>query len=170
MLTRKSLITKWILYAFVLVLFSALQQLVLDQIRLLGVVPFLLPMVVAIVAAVEGPTGGAVFGLAVGVLADLTGSGVFPGVYTLGFACAALAVAVISKYWVMRSLFGAVIYALLSFAALDALQFLYLFFVQGARPEVVASLAGREAAISLVFVIPIYLAYTRVYRVFDAEL
>ena len=170
MLTRKSLITKWILYAFVLVLFSVLQQLVLDQIRLLGVVPFLLPMVVAIVAAVEGPTGGAVFGLVVGILADLTGGGVFMGVYTLGFACAALLVAVISKYWVMRSLFGAVIYALLSFAVLAGLQFVYLFLARGASPEIVASLAGREALISLVFVIPIYLVYTRVYRVFDAEL
>ena len=56
MLTKKTLLTKWGLYALAMVLLFAAQQLFLDPIALspLGASPFLAPMLVAVVAALEG--------------------------------------------------------------------------------------------------------------------
>ncbi len=166
MLTKKALFTKWALYALALLLFLFLQQAVLDQLRILNVYPFLLPMVIAVVAALEGPTGGTVFGIAVGFLCDNAGAGVFPGVYTFSFFCIALAVAIISKYWVMRNVFGSLIYALIAYAIIDLIQFLFLLAVHHANPLAVLELAGREIAASIVFVIPIFFLYTRLNRLF----
>ena len=132
MLTNRALLTKWGLYALGFLLLVLVQQLVLDHLpALLGATPFLMPMLVAVVAALEGPTGGTIFGIAVGFLSDLAGGGVFSGVYTLSFFCVALAVAVISKYWVMRNVFGSLIYALLAFAVIDAVQILFLLAFRG---------------------------------------
>lgn len=169
MLTKKALFTKWTLYTLALLAFILLQQLVLDSVYLLGVYPFLLPMIVAVVAAMEGPTGGTIFGIAVGLLSDLSGSGVFSGVYTLSFFCIALCVAIISKYWVMRNVFGSVIYALIAYAILDAIQLLFLMAVHGARAAVVLDLAGREILVSIVFVIPIFFLYAYLNRLFRYE-
>ena len=60
MLTKKKLLTKWGIYALVMVLLFAAQQLFLDPIVLspMGASPFLAPMLVAVVAALEGPTEG----------------------------------------------------------------------------------------------------------------
>lgn len=170
MLTNKALITKWSLYAFALLLFIALQQLVLDHLPpVLGALPFLMPMLVAVVASLEGATGGTIFGIAVGFVCDLSGGGVFSGVYTLSFFCVALAVAVISKYWVMRNVFGSLIYALIAFVVIDAIQILYLMALRGAAFSVAAELAGREIAASIVFVIPIFFLYNRLHRLFRYE-
>ena len=91
MLTKKTLLTKWGLYALAMVLLFAAQQLFLDPIALspLGASPFLAPMLVAVVAALEGPTEGTLFGTAAGILCDLSGGGVFSGVYTFSFFCMA---------------------------------------------------------------------------------
>ena len=87
MLTNRALLTKWGLYALGFLLLVLVQQLVLDHLpALLGATPFLMPMLVAVVAALEGPTGGTIFGIAVGFLSDLAGGGVFSGVYTLSLA------------------------------------------------------------------------------------
>lgn len=169
MLTKKMLFTKWTFYSLALLLFIFLQQAVLDQICLLGVVPFLMPMLVAMVAALEGPTGGTIFGIAVGFLCDNAGGGVFPGVYTLSFFCIALCVAIISKYWVMRNVFGSLIYALIAFAVIDAIQFLFLFAVHHANAMAVLELAGREIAVSILFVIPIFFLYTWLNHLFRYE-
>ena len=170
MLTNRALLTKWGLYALGFLLLVLVQQLVLDHLpALLGETPFLMPMLVAVVAALEGPTGGTIFGIAVGFLSDLAGGGVFSGVYTLSFFCVALAVAVISKYWVMRNVFGSLIYALLAFAVIDAVQILFLLAFRGAHIAVALELAGREIAASILFVIPIFFLYNFLHRLFRYE-
>lgn len=169
MLTKKALFTKWTLYTLALLAFILLQQLVLDSIHVLNVYPFILPMIVAVVAAMEGPTGGTIFGIAVGCLSDLAGGGVFSGVYTLSFFCIALCVAIISKYWVMRNVFGSLIYALIAYLILDVIQFLYLAAFRGASPAVVLNLAGREILVSILFVIPIFFLYAYLNRLFRYE-
>ena len=169
MLTKKMLFTKWTFYSLALLLFLFLQQAVLDQIRLLGVMPFLLPMLIAVVAALEGPTGGTIFGIAVGFLCDNAGAGVFPGVYTLSCFCIALCVAIISKYWVMRNVFGSLIYALIAFAVIDLIQFLFLFLFHHADLRVFWELAGREIAVSILFVIPIFFLYSWLNHLFRYE-
>ena len=82
MLTKKTLLTKWGLYALAMVLLFAAQQLFLDPIALspLGASPFLAPMLVAVVAALEGPPEGTLCGTAAGILCALSGGGGFSGV------------------------------------------------------------------------------------------
>ena len=145
MLTKKTLLTKWGLYALAMVLLFAAQQLFLDPIALspLGASPFLAPMLVAVVAALEGPTEGTLFGTAAGILCDLSGGGVFSGVYTFSFFCVALFVAIIAKYWVMRNVFGSIVYALIAFVVIDLIQILYLIALRGAALSAALPLAGR---------------------------
>ena len=152
MLTKKKLLTKWGIYALVMVLLFAAQQLFLDPIVLspMGASPFLAPMLVAVVAALEGPTEGTLFGTAAGILCDLSGHGVFSGVYTFSFFCIALLVAIIAKYWVMRNVFGSIVYALIAFAVIDLIQILYLTALHGAALSAALPLAGREIAVSIV--------------------
>ena len=167
MLTKKALMTKWGLYSLALLAFILLQQLVLDALPSpMGAAPFLLPMVVAVVAALEGPTGGTIFGIAVGILSDLAGSGVFSGIYTFSFFCIALCIALISKSWVMRNVFGSLIYALLAFCVIDLIQILFLLAFRGADLTVALSLAGREIVMSILFVIPIFFLYSYLHRLF----
>lgn len=170
MFTQKALLTKWGLYGLALLALIALQQLVLDALPWWGgIVPFLMPMTVAVVAALEGPTAGAVFGIFVGALCDLAGHGVFAGVYTISFFCIALSVAILAKYWVMRNVFGSLIWALLAFAVIDGIQWLYLALAHHAEAAVVLELAAREGAVSLLFVIPIFLLYSFLFRLFRYE-
>ena len=167
MLTKRAQMTKWTLYSLAVLAFILLQQLVLDEFfYYLGIVPFLMPMIVAVAAALEGPTGGTIFGIAVGCLCDLSGSGVFSGIYTLAFFCIALCVAIISKYYVMRNVFGSLIYALIAFVILDAIQILFLITFHGASLSVAALLAGKEIALSILFVIPIFFLFSFIHRLF----
>ena len=167
MLTKKKLLTKWGIYALVMVLLFAAQQLFLDPIVLspMGASPFLAPMLVAVVAALEGPTEGTLFGTAAGLLCD----GVFSGVYTFSFFCIALLVAIIAKYWVMRNVFGSIVYALIAFAVIDLIQILYLTALHGAALSAALPLAGREIAVSIVFVIPIFFLYNALHKRFRFE-
>ncbi len=169
MFTKKALMTKWGLYGAALLLFILLQQLVLDEVSLWGVMPFLMPMVVAVAAALEGAVPGTVFGIFVGVLCDLSGHGVFSGVYTISFFLIALIVAILAKYWVTRSLFGSLIWALIAFAVIDAVQILYLAVFFRADGLIALQLACREAIVSLLFVIPIFLLFNFIHRLFRYE-
>ena len=169
MFTKKALMTKWGLYGMALLVFIVLQQLVLDELSLWGVVPFLMPMVVAVAAALEGAVPGTIFGIFVGFLCDLSGGGVFSGVYTLSFFCIALIVAILAKYWVMRNVFGSLIWALIAFVIIDVIQILFLAVFFHADPLIALNLAGREAIVSVLFVIPIFLLFNFLHRLFRYE-
>ena len=169
MLTSQALFTKWGLYSFALLLLTLVQQFFLDELSLMGVVPFLTPMVVAVVASLEGSIPGTIFGTFVGFLCDLSGSGVFPGVYTLSFFFVALGVAMIAKSWVRHSAPGSLIYGALSFLISDSIQLLYLVLLRGAAPAVFLRIAGCELLLSIVFVIPIFYLYSFLHRLFRYE-
>lgn len=171
MLTKKKLLTKWGIYALVMVLLFAAQQLFLDPI-------VLSPMgASALFSAYAGGRGGCpgradegtLFGTAAGILCDLSGHGVFSGVYTFSFFCIALLVAIIAKYWVMRNVFGSIVYALIAFAVIDLIQILYLTALHGAALSAALPLAGREIAVSIVFVIPIFFLYNALHKRFRFE-
>ena len=58
-------------YAVFLLLTLVLQNMVFPQIRPLGVCPMVLPAAVIAVGMFEGASGGAIFGLALGIFADM---------------------------------------------------------------------------------------------------
>ncbi len=166
MFTKKALITKWVLYSAALILFILLQQVLNALPAVWGVSPFLMPIIVALVAALEGPVPGTIFGICIGFFCDLIGGGIFSGIYTISFFCIALAISIISKDWVMHNIFGSLIYALISFFILDVFQTLFLLLFKGAELMVILSLAGREIAISILFTIPVFFLYNYLHRLF----
>ena len=63
MLPKSYIILKWTVYALATLLLFCLQYLVLGQVRVMGLAPFVYPILPAVVASYEGPRRGAVFGL-----------------------------------------------------------------------------------------------------------
>ena len=66
MLPKSYLIAKWTVYALATLALAAVQHLVLGQISVLGVTPFLYPMLPALVASYEGLQRGSRFSLVMG--------------------------------------------------------------------------------------------------------
>ena len=71
MLARNETIFKWALYAGATAEFFLLQGSVLQRITLWGVIPFVFPILVAVLGMYEGPLPASVYALTVGVLCDL---------------------------------------------------------------------------------------------------
>lgn len=72
MTPRQETVYKWGLYALVTLLCCAVQGAVLQYVSVLGVFPFLYPILAAVLATLEGPFPGAVYALALGLVCDLT--------------------------------------------------------------------------------------------------
>ena len=70
MLARNETIFKWALYAGATAVFFLLQGAVLQRITLWGVIPFVFPILVAVLGMYEGPLPASVYALTVGVLKD----------------------------------------------------------------------------------------------------
>lgn len=97
MLARNETIFKWALYAGATAVFFLLQGGVLQRISLWGVIPFVFPILVAVVGMYEGPLPGSVYGLTVGVLCDLLLPAFIPCFYTLVFPAVGLCAALVSQ-------------------------------------------------------------------------
>ena len=67
-MTRGDFFYKWFWYAVALVPICLLEDMVFSQVRLFGVTPVLLPLTAIAVAVLEGTSGGAGFGMAIGML------------------------------------------------------------------------------------------------------
>ena len=90
MLPKSYRVFKWVVYAIATLLLCALQSLIGDNVRVLGVSPFLFPMLPAVVAMFEGTRPGAVFGLVLGILCDLLAPAPFRGFFSISFPAAAV--------------------------------------------------------------------------------
>ena len=97
MLARNETIFKWALYAGATAVFFLLQGAVLQRITLWGVIPFVFPILVAVLGMYEGPLPASVYALTVGVLCDLLLPASIPCFYTLIFPAAGLCAALISQ-------------------------------------------------------------------------
>ena len=88
MLPKSYIVFKWTVYGLATIALFAFQYLVLDQITVWGLTPFLYPMLPAVAASYEGLRRGSVFALVLGVVCDLLVVGPFDGFYTLAFTLA----------------------------------------------------------------------------------
>jgi hypothetical protein len=148
MLTRQEQWIKWSLYAAAIALLTLAYLLTLRDVRVLGVRFFLPPLIVGVVASMEGPRAGMIFGMCYGALSDLALPGAFPCVYTLSFAAAALLCAALAESVLQPRVICSVAATLLTFAVTDALQMLSLAVTDHAGALTMLSIAVREAAIS----------------------
>ncbi len=72
-MSRRDLILKWLAYTAAFLLGWFVVAGILSHLPIMGCVPTFIPAAVAMVAVLEGSTGGAVFGLCLGLLSCLSG-------------------------------------------------------------------------------------------------
>lgn len=94
---KRYILFKWIVYSLAVLLLILLQLFVLNRISILGVIPFLAPMVTGTVASLEGSRASPIFALVFGLLCDLTIAGSADGFYTLTFTLAALVASLLAE-------------------------------------------------------------------------
>lgn len=154
-MTRRDFCIKWLVYALAMLPVVILGVLILPRIPIFGTVPALLPVAAITVAVLEGPVGGAGFGLFVGILADALIPGV-PGTMTfalsfLGGCCGAAA-----RYGVSQNLPGCLICSGGSLLLINLVRVAFLFLRHAAPLLPLMLTALGEVFWSLVFLPLIY--------------
>ena len=100
MLPKSYVVFKWTVYALASLLLFALQSLLLSHIRVMGVTPFLYPILPAAAAMYEGSRRGPLFALALGVVCDLLLPGPFQGFFAISFTLIALFSAMMAENFI----------------------------------------------------------------------
>lgn len=150
---------KWVVYALVTLLLCALQAVFLSNIRVLGLTPFLYPMLPAAAAMFEGPRQGAVFALTLGVLCDLLVPAPFRGFFTIIFPVIAILSGGIASRLTSRGFLCASIVSSLGLAATGAFRMLVQALSGGQHLGLMARVALGEALLTLpalLIVLPLY--------------
>lgn len=164
MIGRTEIFMKWLLYAAGVFLCCLLHGFVLQYWDIFGVMPFLFPMIPAVIAMYEGPFSGTICGIAVGVLCDLTIAAPIPCFYTLVFPIVSLFAGILAKSWLKAGFPCALTASLLAFLLTDAVHFLLVVFGGGAA-NAALWLAARETGASIPFLIPVYFIFREIYQI-----
>lgn len=162
-MTTKDFCIKWLAYALALGLVWVLEAYLLSALPLFGVKPMLLPLCAVAVATLEGTSGGAGFGLAVGVLFDATHPGV-PGVTIILMALLGLGLGLLAQYVLRQDLVGCLICSVLALAVIDALRIFWRLLLNAAPLGGMLVLAGKEIAWSMCFAPLVYLIFLWVFN------
>ena len=126
MLARNETIFKWALYAGATAVFFLLQGFVLQRITFWDVIPFVFPILAAVLGMYEGPLAGSIYGLVLGVLCDLLLPASIPCFYTLVFPAVGLCAALISQSLLPAGFLCAAVTSVLAFFFTDAFHCILL--------------------------------------------
>ena len=169
MLPKSYIIKKWTVYSLATLALFALQHLILNHISILGVTPFLYPILPALVASYEGLKRGSVFALAVGAVCDMLLVGPFEGFYTIIFALIGILSALIGENALSPGWLCGFVVSLMALC-IHATAVFAIFFLSG---ELHFLLMGRialiEIAISLPAMLPALPLYERIHSHCAAE-
>lgn len=150
-MTTRDFCIKWLVYGLALLPVWVAEAFVFSHYPIFGIKPMLLPLAAVAVATLEGPSGGAGFGLAVGVLFDAY-QGTLPGVFTLVLTGMGLCSGLLCRYFLRQNLVGCFLCSLMTLAAIDVLRILARLLGRVASPSLLLTLAGKEILLSLCFV------------------
>lgn len=164
MTSRQETFFKWALYAAATAACMLVQGFILQNLEFRGVFPFVYPILAATVASLEGPLNGTVYSLVLGVICDLILVGPIPCFYTLilppvGLYSAFLARGVLSSGWL-----GAMAASVTAFLFTGLFHALILAMKGKAAWSASALVCGKELAVSILLVIPVYALFRAVYR------
>lgn len=162
-MTTRDFGIKWLAYGLALLPVWVAEAFLFSRYPLYGVKPMLLPLAAAAVAALEGASGGAGFGLAVGILFD-AGQGAVPGVFTLALTGMGLCTGLLCRYFLRQNLVGCFLCSAMTLCAIDALRVLSRLLARTASLDLLLTLAGKEILWSLCFVPPVYLMFRWVFN------
>jgi len=164
MLARNETIFKWALYAAATALCFFVQGFLLQRITLWGVIPFVYPIVAAVVATREGPFRGTVFALALGIVCDLLLPEVIPCFYTIIFPLIGLFAGLISQSWLPAGFLCSLITSTLGFFMTGVFHCLLLWIREKTAWRAGLSVSLRELIISAVLTVPVTILFSAVYR------
>lgn len=162
---------KWAIYTLAYLALYFIKISVLNRIPIRGVIPELAPMAAAAVGCFEGTFGGAVYGLTIGLFSSAVyyrgGSMMIPICTFIG-----LLSGFTTDRQVGKNLLGVCVCGIAGIVLLEAGRVLYYHIFGGNPLAPLLTLAVPEGLYSLVFLVPVYILYTAVYRRFrtDTEL
>lgn len=164
MTPRQETIYKWGLYTLATLLCCISEGLFLQYIKILGVFPFIYPILAAVVATLEGPLSGMVYSLVLGIVCDLTISAPIPCFFTLTFPLIGLFAALLARGVLSSGLLSAVVTSAVGFFLTAGFYGVIFSFTSRPVWPSVASLCGRELLISIPWSLPIYFLFRMVWR------
>ena len=164
MLARNETIFKWLLYALATLLCVAIQGAVLQRVSIWGVIPFLYPLLPAVLATYEGPTAGTVYSLAVGVLCDSLLPGPIPCFYTLVFPLVGLCSALVSQSLLPAGPLCSLVCSAFSFLVTDGFHCLLLWAEGRSAWRTCGFLMLREFCVTALLVFPVTWLFLTVFR------
>lgn len=163
-LTRTTAL-KWTFYALAALLLCFLKRLLLGSVTIWGVLPFLPPVLLAVLAAFEQPKPAVLAGLVFGVLCDLVLPAPFACLYTLSFTIAALLIATVMSNLIQQGFARALFSSVLAFFIVDLFEILAML-TRGADLSVMLWLFVRETLVSCALLLPSYPLLRAVHRHF----
>ena len=153
---KRYIVFKWLCYAAATALLLMLDTFVLHHIRIGGVLPFLPPMIVGVVASFEGSKASPFFALIFGLLCDLTVFSPAPGFFCLIFTISALISSLLAENLFSPGLLCSFVSTLLCYI-LTAIGRIFLLLTAGeAGFGLMLSLALRELLFSLPFLLVVF--------------
>lgn len=162
-MTRSNFLIKWLAYGLALLPILILAVYILPWIPILGTIPALLPVAAITVAVLEGPVGGAGFGLCVGILSDALIPGI-PGTMTFALCFLGACAGAAARYGVHQNLVGCLLCSGSAMILINLIRVIYLL-VRGAAPlGALLTTAFSEIFWSLVFLPLVYGIFLWVYR------
>ena len=150
---------KWSVYALATLLLFGIQSVVLNNVRVWGVTPFIYPMLPAVVAMYEGTKRGPLFALVLGIVCDLLLYGPYEGFFTVTFVILAMLSSVIAENMLSTGFFSGVMIAALALLLTGAMRVGLQILVGGPHIRLMAWIAAVEALISIpaaVIAVPLY--------------
>ena len=122
---KKINLRRVLLYALFLFLTMVLQDMVLTHIRPLGVCPFILPAAAVAVGMFEGSAWGAVFGLVMGIYADMAFVDTTVG-FALLFPALAFGAGFVAQFFINRRFLGYIVVAAAALLITSLMQMLWV--------------------------------------------
>ena len=156
---------KWTFYALATLLLCFFKRVLLGSVTVWGVLPFLPPVLLAVVASFEQPKAAVLSGIVFGALCDLVLPARFPCLYTLAFTLAALLTSTVMSSLLQQGFARALVSSVLTFAVADLFQSLAML-TRGAALPAMLYLFARETLVSCALLLPSYPVLHAIRRIF----
>lgn len=158
---------KWSCYVGCCLLLSFFKHLFLGSVTLWGAIPFLPPVLLAVVASLEEMRPAVVFGMLYGALCDLTIPAPYPCLYTLSFTLSALLVAALARSLLQPGFPRALLMTALTFLLVDCGNACAIALESSSvRLFAFFSLYCREMLVSCLLLLPVYPLLRAIHRFF----
>ena len=158
---------KWTFYALAALLLCFFKRVLLGSVSVWGVLPFLPPVLLAVMASFEQPKAAVLAGIVFGALCDLVLPASLPCLYTLAFTAAALLISTLLSNLLQQGFARALLATVLAFLVTDLLQALALLPRSGMSALLpMLHLFAKETALSCLLLLPSYPLLRAVHRLF----